>query len=256
MKESLSDRMKYYESVSSHSLAPKIPVIGRIDGKNFSSFTAKMEKPFDIKLQHVMMIAAKYLAENFQGCKLVYTQSDEINILLTDFEKENTQGAFNYRLEKLCSIAASQVTSAFLAAMMNYFPDRQSELRNGNGLPAFDARFFSLPKDEVVNYFIFRQQDGIRNSIQMMARSLFSQKECYKKSTKELKEMILDKGGSWEKLPIYTQRGTCIIKVPCQENINIPKDNFTISVERMKWTRDLNIPIFSEQKDYIQKLIE
>jgi tRNA(His) 5'-end guanylyltransferase len=256
MKDEFANRMKGYESKARTRLEPKTPVIGRIDGKAFHTLTRGMERPWDIRLQKSMWVATKHLCKNLQGCKLAYWQSDEVSVLLTDYEKETSQGWFDYKVEKMCSVGASLFTSAFLAAMMNYFPDRESDLRNGKGLPAFDARFFSIPKDEVTNYFIWRQKDAIRNSVQMLARAHFSHKDCANKDNVALKAMLLEeKGIDWEEEKTYLKSGLCVIRKPFETTVTFERggEMHTEEVTRKIWEPDLNTPRFVEERDYIEK---
>jgi tRNA(His) 5'-end guanylyltransferase len=258
MRDDLGNRMKGYESASKHALAAKVPVIARIDGKAFHSFTRGLDRPWDLGLQWSMWDAAKYAAERIQGCKIAYVQSDEISLLLTDYENENTQGWFNYKLEKMTSVAASMVTGGFIAAAANHLPERKDEFLDASGLPAFDARFFNLPKEEVNNYFYWRQSDAIRNSVQMLARSYFSHKDCMGKDNVALKAMLLEeKGISWEEQSHWCKYGACIIKESYEDLVTFIKngEERTIEAKRSRWIRDLNVPIFYKNTEYIENLL-
>ena len=112
-KDSLGDRMKAYENVSRNYLTRKIPVIIRIDGKSFHTFTRGMEKPFDAILTETMKRTMKYLCENIQGCAFGYTQSDEITLVLTDYDNPTTDAWFGYNIQKMASVSASMATLAF-----------------------------------------------------------------------------------------------------------------------------------------------
>lgn len=107
------------------------------------------------------------------------------------------------------------------------------------GTAMFDSRCFNVPKEEVTNYFYCRQQDAIRNSVQMVAQANFSQKELNGKSREDLKNMLQSiKKISWEQLPTTQQRGSCAIK-----------DEFA-------WKIDNDIPIFKQTgRDYVEKLV-
>ena len=85
-KDSLGTRMKGYENVSRFYLTKRTPVIIRIDGKAFHTFTRGFERPFDKCLMQTMKETAIYLCKNIGGCKLAYTQSDEISLLLVDYD--------------------------------------------------------------------------------------------------------------------------------------------------------------------------
>jgi len=258
MKDDLGNRMKGYESVSKHRLEPRIPVVARIDGKAFHSFTRGLERPWDRGLQESMWDAAKYVAERIQGCKVAYVQSDEISFLLTDYENKNSQGWFNYKLEKMTSVIASMVTGGFIAAASTKLPERRDGFLDGTGLPAFDARFFNLPKEEVNSYFYWRQSDAIRNSVQMLARTYFSHKECTGKNNIALKAMLLEeKGISWEEQSSWCKYGACIIKESHKGLVTFTRngEECTIEAKRNRWVRDLDVPIFCNNKEYIESLL-
>lgn len=175
--DSLGDRMKGYENIARNYLARRIPVIIRVDGKAFHTFTRGMEKPFDRILMTTMQKTMKYLCENIQGCVFGYTQSDEITLVLTDYATITTDAWFGYNIQKMCSVAASMATLAFsntyAAELWKNFPEAMRSSDNGKnkyietlvakmGTAMFDARVFSIPKDEVCNCLIWRQQDATR----------------------------------------------------------------------------------------------
>lgn len=105
--------MKTYEAVPKVKLVRRMPVIIRLDGKAFHTFTRGFVKPFDAVLMKTMNDTMKYLCENIQGCVLGYTQSDEISLVLIDYQTLTTDAWFEYSVEKMCSIAASMATLAF-----------------------------------------------------------------------------------------------------------------------------------------------
>lgn len=233
--DDFSIRMKEYENVNRNKLVRKIPVIIRCDGKAFHTLTRRLRlMPFDDRFIDWMVAAAKFLCENVQGCKIAYVQSDEISLFLNDYEKIETSAWFDYNIQKLSSVSASMATHAFNKAM-NF------EVKN-NTPACFDSRAFNIPKEEVVNYFYWRQKDCIRNSVLTLAQSNFSHKSIQNKNVRELREMLNDAGCSWESLPIYKQRGVCVIK-----------EKFLVNgAERHKWMADREIPEFrSDGREYV-----
>ena len=216
--------MKSYENVSNYILQPRTPIIIRIDGRAFHTVLRKAKKPFDKGIIDIMNIVAKEVCITMQTSVFAYVQSDEINLLLNNYPSHLTQPFFDNRIQKLCSIAAS-------TAAVNF-----SILYGQKAL--FDARVFTLPKEEVVNYFIWRQQDWTRNSVQMLARSLYSHKQCENKNCSELQEMTFQKGFNWNDLATDLKRGRCIYKV---------NNEFII---------DDNIPIFTEDRNFIQQWVD
>lgn len=243
-KTSLGDRMKGYEAVPKIHLMRRTPVIIRLDGKAFHTFTRGFDKPFDEDFMKAMQQTMKFLCENVQGCVLGYTQSDEITLVLCDYQKLDTDCWFGYCIQKMVSVAASMATFAFTKGLSHYacesFDMEKFEIVTRKLLKGafFDARCFNVPIEEVNNCLLWRQQDATRNSIQALAQSLYSQKELHGINTKQLQDkMFSEKGVNWNDLPVYKKRGSCCVK----------KDE--------GWEIDLNIPIFSQDTDYVNERI-
>ena len=269
VKDELGTRMKeFYESVPKTRLVRRMPVAIRLDGKAFHTFTRGFEKPFDEVLGKSMRETMKYLCENIQGCVLGYTQSDEITLILVDYQNLNSCAWFDYEVQKMCSIAASMATMAFnkfFTKNVNYFEmtheydDTINEycttLVNAAEKGAmFDARVFNIPKEEVCNLIYWRQLDATRNSIQMVGQANFSHKELQKKSCNMIQEMLFaEKGINWNDYPTYLKRGSCCIKTTIQNpNVDIKDGAYPKSI----WMIDLDIPIFKgDGRQYIDKLI-
>ena len=269
VNDELGTRMKeFYEGVPKTRLVRRMPVAIRLDGKAFHTFTRGFEKPFDEVLGRAMRETMKYLCENIQGCVLGYTQSDEITLILVDYQNLNSCAWFDYEVQKMCSIAASMATMAFnkfFTKNVNYFEmthehdDTINEycttLVNAAEKGAmFDARCFNIPKEEVCNLIYWRQLDATRNSIQMVGQANFSHKELQKKSCNMIQEMLFaEKGINWNDYPTYLKRGSCCIKTTIQNpNVDIKDGAYPKSV----WMIDLDIPIFKgDGRDYIDKLV-
>ena len=254
LKDDLGQRMKtYYEEIPKSKLMRRTPVAVRLDGKAFHTFTRGFEKPFDEVLGRAMRETMKYLCENIQGCVLGYTQSDEITLILIDYQTFNTSAWFDYEVQKMCSIAASMATIAFnkffSAYVMNdYDPESvtsiesplyQAYQKSINKGAMFDARCFNIPKEEVTNLIYWRQLDATRNSIQMVGQANFSHKELQNKSCNDIQDMLMtQKGINWNDFPTHLKRGSCCIK------------------QEAGWIIDTEIPIFkNEGRDYIDNLI-
>lgn len=242
---SLAARMKEYEGIPRTYLVRKTPVIIRIDGKAFHTFTRGFEKPFDIYIESAMQRTMIKLCKSIQGCVFGYTQSDEITLVLCDYQKPDTDAWFGYNVLKICSVAASMASVYFHDALIK-LAARDScptenelficeKLEDGG---VFDARAWNLPKEEVVNCLIWRQQDAIRNSVQAVAQSQFSHKELQGLKTEELKAKLKnEKNIDWEAYPIYRQRGCCAVNTDAG------------------WLTDREIPLFTENRDYVEKRI-
>lgn len=205
MTTSLGDRMKEnYERRFQYHLMRRTPVIIRVDGKVFHTLTSKCQKPFDDNLIHCMSEVARVLCGNIQGAKCAYQQSDEISILLIDYDELTTQAWFDYNLQKIVSVSASLASATF------------SQVWGKVGL--FDSRAFNIPKEEVANYFVWRQKDWIRNSISMLAQSNFSHNQLQNKSQEEMILMLNNKGIYWIELGDTLQNGIFVTKVQSGEN--------------------------------------
>jgi tRNA(His) 5'-end guanylyltransferase len=262
-KTSLGDRMKQYEAVPKNFLMRKNPVIIRLDGKAFHTFTRGFEKPFDKIIEIAMKETMLYLCKNIQGCVLGYTQSDEITLVLCDYQKIDTDAWFEYNVQKMVSISAAMATYAFNMILDNIAADSFAEagnqktkttdliMRKRNKGAFFDARAFSLPRNEVVNCLIWRQQDATRNSIQALAQSLYSHNELQGINCNKLQDkMFTEKGVNWNDLTTYQKRGACAI----QKLVTKASQTKGI-VTRYSWVVDDEIPIFTQDRSYIEDRI-
>jgi len=224
----IMQRMKAnYEVRSRTYLTRKVPVIMRLDGKAFHTYTRGLEKPFDEGLIEDMVETAKFLCSEIQGAKCAYVQSDEISILITDFDKLETSAWFDYQVQKMCSVAAAMAAAKFnqlrFIRLCNTveIPEDQpiTHLDLYEKLAFFDARVFNIPKEEVPNYFHARQRDAVKNSISMLAQSLYSHKELEGKNGSEMQEMCFQKGHNWNDLHYSKKRGSFIVKNTYVNNI-------------------------------------
>lgn len=239
-KDSLGTRAKKYEECFRTFLPKRVPLIIRLDGKGFHTYTAKCKKPYDENLIEVMNLTAIELCEQISGAQMAYVQSDEISILVHGYKTIHTQPWFDNNLNKILSISSAIASTTFTINSNKIWGT------GINKIALFDSRAFIVPENDVCNVLLWRQQDCTRNSIQMFARSLFSHKECNNKNTSELKEMCLHNGHDYEDLPIFFKRGRCIINETYQVN----------ETTRNRWTIENNIPIFSQNRDYINKFLE
>lgn len=270
--DELGLRMKtFYEQIPKTKLMRRTPVIIRIDGKAFHTFTQGFKRPFDEILIKSMQETTKYLCENIQGCVLGYTQSDEITLILVDYQKFETSAWFDYEIQKMCSITASMATMAFnkaFAKNAGKWIDDFYEAWNTSIEDAiytsilsdaidkgamFDARVFNIPKEEVTNCVYWRQLDASRNSIQMVGQANFSHKELHGKSCSNIQDMLMEqKGINWNNFPTYQKRGSCVIKETYKDHSVLPD----MPVTKTRWIVDKDIPIFKgEGREYIEKLI-
>ncbi len=271
-KDALGDRMKEsYENRSKTYLTRRVPVILRLDGKAWHTLTRGFQRPYDKFLHEAMNATMLYLCKNIQGCKLGYTQSDEITLVLTDYDTITTDAWFDYGVQKICSVAASMATLEFNRAFEKATRDYRRRINNcftctieenklvtayEKALAAgamFDCRAFSVPEEEVVNVLIWRQQDATRNAIQMLGQTHFSHKELHKKNVDQIQEMLFsEKGINFNDMPAEFKRGVCCVRKNIQNpNVDI-KDGFH---PKNAWVIDTEIPIFTKEREYITSVL-
>lgn len=174
-----------YESRSRRELMRRTPLIVRVDGKAFHTYTRGMKRPFDESLIDAMVTAAKAVSDEMQGFKAGYIQSDEASFFATDYDTLQTEAWFGYAQSKVETIAASVMTAAFNLAM------------NNCKVAHFDARAFSIPREEVSNYFLWRAMDWERNSVSMYCRAFFSHKQMNGQGKADQHEMLHGIGKNW-----------------------------------------------------------
>jgi tRNA(His) 5'-end guanylyltransferase len=204
--DSLGDRIKKYEAACQYRYPPRQPLIIRVDGRAFHTFTRHCRKPFDPYLMASMKMAMSETAKEMMGFKLAYHQSDEVTFLLTDYDKLTTEGWFGYEVNKVISLAASTFTAHF-----NSLHNPSEGLHPGR--PAtFDARAFVVPAEDAANVFIWRQRDWERNSVSMLAQAHFSHKQLHGKKIRDMHDMLHEKGINWAECSPAEKNGTFLLR--------------------------------------------
>ena len=295
VRDDLGTRMKtFYENIPKTRLMRRVPVAIRLDGKAFHTFTRGFQKPFDFVLMDTMQRTMKYLCENIQGCVFGYTQSDEITLILVDYQKFTSSAWFDYEVQKICSISASMATMAFNRFFAQEVDKWGVEIfglewyEGGTNDPEvanspewklaeiyskaidkgamFDARCFNIPKEEVTNLIYWRQLDATRNSIQMVGQAHFSHNELQDKTCNMIQDMLMTKYGiNWNDFTTPCKRGTACIRAGKKVTKNIKREpqpfgedrvTTTIIEERPIWVIDKNMPILKgEDRKYVDDLI-
>lgn len=236
MNDLLGKRMKeQYEDRFRYKLLRRTPTIIRIDGKAFHTYTRGLNKPFDEGLIEDMQETMRFLCKNIQGCKMGYCQSDEISLLITDYATIETSAWFDYNLQKMCSVSASLATFEFNRLRLKRMISEDKKIHltdelqfvifkgsetldqllydlDNIKLANFDSRVFQISDhEEVVNYFIWRYFDAIKNSVSMLAQSSYSPKELIGKNTTIKKEMCMIKGQAWDDLHWSKKSGSLCV---------------------------------------------
>ncbi len=266
LRDGLGNRMKEnYENRAKTKLIRRMPVIIRLDGKAFHTFTRGFAKPFDARLMETMQETTLELCKSIQGCVFGYTQSDEITLVLVDYATLDTDAWFDYEVQKLCSISAAMCTLIFnrlFARKVNEFIKEHSNVARDKetygdvsnqveklistykkavirgGL--FDSRCFNIPIEEVTNCVLWRQKDAERNSVSSLAQAYFTHKELQNKKSNQMQDMLMEKYGiNWNNLEIPQKRGTAVIKN-----------------DRNEWVIDKEMPILTgDGREYIESRI-
>jgi len=250
MTDSLGDRMKKYEKQASNQIDANLPVFVRLDGKAFHTWVKIMgcEKPFDESLSYLFQTATVNTCQDIGQVIMAYSQSDEVTFLLSGWQHLDSQIYFGGKSQKITSVIASIFTGHFIRTLLGM--NEYAVLADGEiKLPSFDARVFNVPVHEIENVFIWRQMDAKRNSIQSIARSLYSHKELNGKSSKIMLDMIKAKDLDWNDLPIIQKLGFVVKK----DEYIVPSD--TGNVVRTRWIIDNDIPFFVDESEYITDLI-
>ena len=274
MFDALGDRMKNnYENRYRFYLTRRTPVIIRVDGNAFHTFTRGLDRPFDADFMKIMQKTCLSLCQNIQGCVGGYVQSDEISLLLVDYQTLESDAWFDYNLQKITSLAAARATMTFnelvsdLVAAYDVEGYACSQIEGEEDKEAicfekaklwqtkmnramFDARAFNIPKEEVCNYFIWRQKDATRNSIQAAGQAQFSHKELDRKSQSDIQEMLFQKGINWNNYSIPEKRGSFVRRY----TETIEREDGVVIV-RNPWYIDEEMPILTEDRNYIDELV-
>lgn len=227
MNDELGNRIKsYYEDPARVLLPRKTWVIIRVDGKGFHTFTRGLERPYSRALADGLDAAAVFVAGQMAGFAMAYGQSDEYSFLLSDFGRDESRMWFDGSVQKIASVTASLFTAGFHRAYAEA------------GYAAFDARVFAIPnRREVERYFLWRQADATRNSLNMLASKYYSHAELLGKSASAKHDLLHAMGENWAKWPADFKRGRVV---------RPGESGFVV---------DREIPVFSRGPEYLDGLI-
>lgn len=197
----LGDRMKAYEHVTRQILPRRTHAIIRVDIRAAHSLLRGAARPYDEEFMAAMNATAEALCTEISGAAFAYTQSDEISVLVTDFGSLGTEPWFGGIAAKQISISAAVATAALNEAR----PGRRA---------LFDSRVFTIPdRQEVANYFLWRQRDAVRNSISMAAQAKFSPRQLHGVNTGRMQEMLWSEHGiNWNDYPDACKRGRVTVR--------------------------------------------
>lgn len=283
IRNDLGTRMKtFYENRSKSFLLRRTPVIIRVDGKSFSHFCKRFERPYDRLLNECLNNTLVYLCSKVQCVKMGQRHSDEMSLLLLDYENLSTEPYFEYNIQKMCSVVAAMTTAEFCKQLLihgenvyNLNADFAPALvgapvKNEDGWasifdnsvlsyqedwPIFDARCFNIPEKEISNYFWWRMLDAKRNSINMLAQSLFSHSQLQGRTCNEVQEMMFqEKGINWDKIPPEQKSGMLCLKMDVEKPIEKGPDAGKIC-HRSVWETSPAPKIKSELDDIVKDIL-
>jgi len=205
--EKLSDWCKWLEkNFSPEVMIPTLPVIIRLDGNNFSKWTIGLEKPFDEKLNQLMAETVQFLVKETNAV-VGYAQSDEITLIL--YSSDRKSSIYNDGKKQ-------KILSKLTAKCVNFFNERRRELLpNHDKVAVFDARIYQTPTlHDAAIQLLWRENDATKNSISMLAQSLFSHNSLENLNGSQMQDrMMLEKNVNWNDLPVKYKRGTYVKRI-------------------------------------------
>ena len=193
--DSLEEKCRYFQSLADYRLRENSFILAHIDGRSFSRLVKnKFKKPFDADFIEMMNETAKFLCQSVSCVKFAYVQSDEITLVMCDYNEKDTESEFFFggRLCKLQSIIASLATSKFNRLMTLYNIKNAEKCADcvsiieGVPLAQFDCKCWNvLNGNDAFAWVLYRQIDCVRNSKQQAAQTYFLHKELLGKDTEE-----------------------------------------------------------------------
>ena len=241
--------MRVYEESLDQYILPDLYIAARLDGRSFTRLTkevCKFEAPFDIRFRDLMISTVKALMN--AGFRIIYgyTESDEISLLF--HPADNT---FGRKVRKINTTLAGEASAAFSLAL--------------GQVATFDCRVIPLPSmDRVADYFIWRQEDSHRNSLNahcywalrregMNAGKATSMLEGM--SVPDKNELLFTRGINYNELPGWQKRGIGITwENVRKEGWNPQKQEKTLAIRRELTVND-DLPLGEDYRQFILRLL-
>lgn len=241
--------MRRFESSAANVALPGVFIVARVDGRSFTRLTKEQhnfEAPFDVRFRDYMLEAATALMLCGPAVVYGYVQSDEISLLL-----RRDDGAFGRKLSKLNSVFAGVASAAFSLAL--------------GDMAVFDCRIAQLPrKQDVVNYFRWRQADATRNALGahcywMLRKRGLSAGQVTQKlqrlSAAERHDLLMSGGINFNNLPSWQKRG---VGLRYQQRVHTaidPRNGELAQVSRRKLTTEFELPARQQYDAYMTQVI-
>ena len=253
--ETLGEWCKWLEkNFSNEIMIPTLPIIIRLDGVNFSKWTKGLVKPFDEDFHKTMVATTKFLVHETNAL-IGYTQSDEITLILFS-DSRKSQVYHDGKKQKILSKLSSKVAN-------NFNHNRENILENHHKIADFDARIYQTPtKQDAVAQLLWRELDATKNSISMLAQSLFPHNQLQNLDGNKMQhKMMLEKDVNWNDLDVWKKRGTYIRRTVTSETLtvedieNLPPKHHARQNPLLEVTRSvveqIDMPIFSRVENKV-----
>lgn len=207
METTLGDRMKRYElEEAGRRMLPRLPIMARLDGRAFHTFTQGLERPYSTRFVRCMVDTTRLLVERYHA-DLAYTQSDEITLYWRNSDIKASM-LFDGRFQKWTSLLAASATLRFGKTVARWLPEK---LRLD---PEFDCRVWQVPNEqEAYHAFLWREDDATRNSLQMAAQHYFTHEQLMYKDAAQLHDLLYSVGINWNDYPAFFKRGTYVRRI-------------------------------------------
>jgi tRNA(His) guanylyltransferase len=202
-KDGLGDRCKGYELAEASRRAMRgLPLLARLDGRAFHTFTRDLKRPYEHGMSVAMIETARYLVQEMNAL-VGYTQSDEITLAWFESSQSMSDYAFDGRFQKLASVLAGMASTKFFQLVLQHLPSKAKET------PHFDCRVWQVPTlADAVDVFVWREDDATKNSVTMAAGAYYSDSELDGKHSGVKQEMLWQKGVNWNDFPAFFKRGS------------------------------------------------
>ncbi|EGC32645.1 hypothetical protein DICPUDRAFT_81535 [Dictyostelium purpureum] len=177
----LSKKFNEIEEAFDFKLPPYQPIIIRLDGCSFSNLSKKtnLNLPHDQRFHESMKLVSLALGNHFKGTKLIYSFSDEINLLVWNHFPDSQ--VYSNRIQKLNSIASSIASVTFSNSLSKQLNNENNEEINS----FFDSRAFVVQEDDIGEYFLKRYKRCYSNCLTSIISHYDKNKEYNELKKKE-----------------------------------------------------------------------
>ncbi|MCA8830247.1 tRNA(His) guanylyltransferase Thg1 family protein [Hymenobacter pini] len=247
--DDLDARMRVFETAHDHCALPGLYLVARLDGRGFTRLTKEVhtfEAPFDVRMRDYMAETTRHLLEC--GFRMVYgyTQSDEISLLL-----HPTEDSFGRKLRKYTSVLAGEASAKFSLLL--------------GDVGVFDCRISQLPRrDDVVDYFRWRQEDAARNSLNAHCYWLLrKQGRTVAEATAQVKgqrtatkhDLLFANGINYNDLPAWQKRGLGVYWEDYRKDGYNPYTQEPVQTIRRRLSLNTELPLGDAYASFIRSLL-